>query len=143
MPQDAVLNSQLVGLSPALSDGIYTFVTLRDGALPPNTHPKMIFLEDEGTTFVLLRSEAEDAGLAFDFPCRIITLRVHSSPQAAGFLARITTALAKHDMALRVISGCYHHHLFVPLGREKEAMRVLTELADLAARKNFSTTTVL
>ncbi len=45
-------------------------------------------------------------------------------------MARISTALAAHDMGVTPVSGFYLDHLFVPLGREEDAMAVLAEMAE-------------
>ena len=42
------------------------------------------FKEKEGKTFVLSRSLVETLGYQFDYPCRMITLEVHSSLSAVG-----------------------------------------------------------
>jgi len=60
----------------------------------------------------------------------MITLNIHSSLDAVGFMARIATELAKHDMGVNPVSGFYHDHLFVPDGREEDALRVLSAMAE-------------
>ena len=45
-------------------------------------------------------------------------------------MARIATELAKQDMGVNPVSGFYHDHLFVPDGREQDAMRVLREMSE-------------
>ena len=124
------LDVLLRSMSAELVDGLYVFVTVSDGVLPDGIAPRMMFQEGEGTTLILLKNEAEAYGLAYEFPCRMITLNIHSSLEAVGFLARITTALAKHDMGVNPVSGFYHDHLFVPDGREQDALRVLEAFAD-------------
>ena len=52
------------------------------------------FVETEGVSLVLERSAATRFDLAYIYPCRLITLTVHSSLDAIGFVARITSALA-------------------------------------------------
>nr|WP_255536405.1 ACT domain-containing protein [Pacificimonas pallii] len=59
----------------------------------------------------------------------MITLNVHSSLAAVGFLARITTALAKAGIGVNPVSGFHHDHLFVPDGRERDAMAVLAQVS--------------
>ncbi|MBS9716233.1 ACT domain-containing protein [Pseudohalocynthiibacter aestuariivivens] len=118
---DALLRT----LSAKLEDGLFVFVTVSDDAVPGDISPRMIFREDEGTTLIILKSEAEACGLAYEFPCRMITLNVHSSLEAVGFIARIATELAKHDMGVNPVSGFFHDHLFVPDGREQDALQVL------------------
>jgi hypothetical protein len=59
----------------------------------------------------------------------MITLNVHSSLEAVGFIARVATELAKHGMGVNPVSGFYHDHLFVPEGRERDALEILGRLA--------------
>ena len=123
------LSILLRSLSAKLDDGVYVFVTVSEGVLPASVKPRMMFEEAEGTTLILLQEEAEAAQLDYEFPCRMITLNVHSSLEAVGFIARVATELAKHNMGVNPVSGFYHDHLFVPDGRESEAMEVLAKLA--------------
>jgi hypothetical protein len=122
------LNELLRTLTAQLVEGVYVFVTLPDGSMPEDIACRMVFREAEGTTLVLLKTEAETFGLAYEFPCRMITLDVHSSLEAVGFIARIASELAKHDMGVNPVSGFFHDHLFVPDGREQDAMRILERM---------------
>jgi len=133
MSGETSLDALLKTMTPELQPGIYVFVTLQDGQTPNDIKPRMIFQEPQGTTLILQRSEAQDAGLAYEFPCRMITLAVHSSLEAVGFMARIASALAKHDMGVNPVSGFFHDHLFVPEGREDDAMQVLRDMSQGAA----------
>ena len=85
----------------------------------------MLFREAEGWTVIMGQHVAETHHLAFTFPCRMITLNVHSSLEAVGFLAAITRALARLQIGVNPVSGFFHDHLFVPVGREAEVMRAL------------------
>lgn len=60
----------------------------------------------------------------------MITLTVHSSLEAVGFIATIATRLAEHGMGVNPVSGFFHDHLFVPDGRETEAMTILASIAE-------------
>ncbi|SMQ46639.1 unnamed protein product [Zymoseptoria tritici ST99CH_1A5] len=94
---------------------------------------KMLFREKEAWTIILPKSAADREGLYYTFPCRQVTLNVHSSLEAVGFLAAITTRLAeKVNVGVNAISGYYHDHLFVPVGKEDAVME---ELLSLAAEK--------
>lgn len=126
------LNALLKTLTATLVDGTYVFATL-DGPLPSGITPRMIFHEAEGTTLILPKSEAETLGIAHEFPCRMITLDVHSSLEAVGFIARIATELARNGMGVNPVSGFFHDHLFVPEGREQDALRILQQIATKAA----------
>ncbi|OGM44641.1 hypothetical protein ABOM_007468 [Aspergillus bombycis] len=61
----------------------------------------------------------------YTFPCRKISLKVHSSLEAVGLIATISTTLAAHGISTNVVSGFFHDHVFVPAGREGDAMGVL------------------
>ena len=123
------LDTLLQSLSATLVEGVYVFATVAPGAVPPALSPRMMFTEAEGVTLVLLRDEAEARGIAGEFPCRMITLDVHSSLEAVGFIARIATELARQGMGVNPVSGFYHDHLFVPEGREQDALRILEAIA--------------
>jgi hypothetical protein len=124
------LQKLLATLSAELVEGVFVFVTLADKSVPAAVSPRMVFREAEGTTLILLQEEAEAAGLDYEFPCRMITLNVHSSLEAVGFIAHIATQLAKHEMGVNPVSGYFHDHLFVPLGREQQALKVLAQIAE-------------
>lgn len=59
----------------------------------------------------------------------MITLNIHSSLEAVGFMAEITRALAERGMGVNPVSGFFHDHLFVGVGREKEALDTLEKMA--------------
>ena len=119
----------LRSLNAVLQPDTYVFVSRSGQGIPPDLVPRMVFQEAEGTTFIVLRDEAEALGWSYEFPCRMITLNIHSALDAVGFLARITTVLAKARMGVNPVSGFYHDHLFVPEDRADDAMAVLAQLA--------------
>jgi hypothetical protein len=86
------------------------------------------FREAEGITLILEKSTAIEAGLTYTFPSRLITLTVHSSLDAVGFLAIITERLAKAGISVNAISAYYHDHLFVPIDRADQAMEILRQM---------------
>ena len=123
------LDVLLKSLKAELVDGTYVFATLTYDAIPPDLTPRMMFREAEGTTLILEQAQADAAGIDYAFPCRMITLDVHSSLEAVGFIARIATELAKAGMGVNPVAGFYHDHLFVPDGREQDALEILAKLA--------------
>jgi hypothetical protein len=129
MTGETNLDALIKSLDAKLVDGLYVFVNLQQNQIPKNLSPRMIFQEAEGTTLIILKSEAISHALPYEFPCRMITLNIHSSLEAVGFMARIATALAKHDMGVNPVSGFFHDHLFVPEGREQDALNVLRDLS--------------
>ena len=124
------LDVLLSSMTAKLVEGLYVFVTLKDREVPTTLAPRMMFKEAEGTTLIVTKEEAEAAALDYEFPCRMITLEIHSSLEAVGFLARITTELAKANMGVNPVSGFYHDHLFVPDGRQDDALRILQRIAN-------------
>jgi hypothetical protein len=123
------LGALIKTISAKLVDGVFVFVTVAHDAVPQNISPLMIFKETEGTTLILLETQARVAGLSYEFPCRMITLNVHSSLEAVGFIAYVATALAKQGMGVNPVSGFFHDHLFVPNGREQDALSILDQIA--------------
>jgi hypothetical protein len=126
MPGEINLETLLRRLRPSLHADEFVFCT----ASHPSGNPIGIFREPEGVTFIVPRAEAVRLGLAFTFPCRMITLTVHSSLEAVGLLARVTAALAARGISVNPVSAYYHDHLFVPADRATEAMDTLRALAD-------------
>ncbi len=130
MTGETDLKKLLATMTPELLPGVHVFVTLPPGKPVPETlEPVMQFGEREGTTLIVLEDEARTAGLVGVFPSRMITLNIHSSLEAVGFLAAITTRLATAGMGVNPVSAFYHDHLFVPADRAEEAMELLRQLA--------------
>jgi hypothetical protein len=130
MTGETDLDRLLASMNPELRPGVYVFATLGPGTVPPeNLEPVMLFREAEGTTLILPLEVAEGAGIAGIFPCRMITLRIHSSLEAIGFMARITTRLAGAGIGVNPVSAFFHDHLFVPEDRAEEAVALLRELS--------------
>ena len=126
MSGERELNVLLQSMKPELQSGVFVFCTLpEEQKIPVNINPVFMFREQEGKTFVFLREEAEQAGISYQYPSRQITLTVHSSLEAVGFLATITTHLAQAGISVNPVSAFYHDHLFVPEDRADEAMQVL------------------
>jgi hypothetical protein len=65
----------------------------------------------------------------------MITLNVHSSLEAVGFMAAVSAKLTEHGIGVNPVSGYHHDHCFVPLGKEQQAMKVLEELATEAQKQ--------
>lgn len=123
------LAALLRGMRPVLRDGVYVFVTLPPGSDRLRIEPLMSFREAEGLTMIVTEAEARAFDLDPVFRSRMITLDVHSSLEAVGFLAVITSHLAAAGMGCNPVSGFYHDHLFVPVDRAEEALEILEALA--------------
>lgn len=126
------LDVLLATMKARLADGIYVFASCADNSWPQNVKPFAMVREKQGTTLILTQEEARKADIEATFPSRMITLDVHSSLEAVGFISTISTALAEADMGVNPIAGYYHDHLFVPDGREIEALAILERLSQAA-----------
>ncbi|MDA9523648.1 ribonuclease H [Bradyrhizobium sp. CCBAU 11434] len=130
MPAERDLDALLKNVKPELQPGNFVFCTIAtDAPLPATLNPLLMFREQEGTTLVIPREEAEAAGLNDAFPCRLITLTVHSALNAVGFLAAITARLAAAAISVNAVSAFHHDHLFVPVDRADEAMALLQNMS--------------
>ena len=117
-------------MEPEMDPEEFVYCTLPRGSRPDGLTPICIFGEAEGDTLIVRRAEAEERHLSFVFPCRRIALRVHSSLEAVGFLAKAASALAQHGVSANCVSAYYHDHLFVSAGQAERALQILRELQD-------------
>lgn len=132
MSGETELNRLLASMQPVLAPEIFVFCTLSAEHDLQWLSPRLIFDEAEGKTLILEQSQADEAGLKAEFPCRMITLTVHSALEVVGFLATIIPALAEEGMGVNPVAGFYHDHLFVPADRASDALACLQRLADTA-----------
>ncbi len=130
MSGETDLHTLITSMRPALHELPYVFCSMDQATfnkLPFN--PLGVFHEQEGITIIVTQEQASANGLTFDISWACITLEVHSSLAAIGFLAAITTQLARAGISVNAVSAFYHDHLFVPWA---ERQRALAELANLS-----------
>jgi len=92
--------------------------------------PMGIFREVEGITVILTQEDADSEALPYTDLWALITLTIHSSLTAVGFLAAITHKLATAKISVNAISAYYHDHLFVPWNDRDRAMNLLLSFND-------------
>ncbi|KAL3483767.1 hypothetical protein BJX62DRAFT_249140 [Aspergillus germanicus] len=94
-PGESNLQTLLSSPEPILHNDLFVFLTI------PNT------TEAEGTTVVVTRDCADCHGFTdYVFPCRMITISVHSSLEAAGLIAAISAKLkdvGSEDVAVQAL----------------------------------------
>lgn len=130
MPGETNLSILLKSMKPVLRNGEYVFCSVDYQNMSYLTfEPICVFREDEGLTLVLSRECADANNISYCSVFRMITLSVHSSLDAVGFLATITTRLAMHGISVNPISAYYHDHLFIPSLRVREVMELLQALS--------------
>lgn len=127
------LDHLLKSMSPDLRPETYVFATVPAGQPVPDVEAVMQFREKEGMTLILPEADAKAAGLRHEFPCRMITLNIHSSLDAVGFLAVITTKLATLEIGVNPVSAFFHDHLFIPADRAEDVMAALNDLSAQSA----------
>ncbi len=124
------LTALLQSMKPKLVEEDYVFCSVsieRVAAL--NLTPVCQFRELEGITLIITKQQAEQANINYEFVCRMITLLVHSSLEAVGFLAAITNKLAENEISVNAVSAYYHDHLFIPVDKAEQAIQILTEMS--------------
>lgn len=119
-------------LSPVMADPVYVYCSFPDFVLPTGLPTICTISEREGLTAVVERGDAESLGLPYTFDARLITLAVHSSLEAVGFMAVISRKLADSGIPCNVIAGYYHDHILVPVEQADDAMASLLEIASLS-----------
>lgn len=131
MPGETDLGRLLESLSPRLLPQEYIFCCL-DNPKPEVIEllePLATFREEEGSTLVITRAQADAEQLPYDVVLRCISLGAHSSLEAIGLTAAVSGALAEKGISANVIAAFHHDHLFVPTVRAQEALATLEALS--------------
>jgi hypothetical protein len=125
------LEKLLKSMQPILRDGTFVFAHI------PLAQEKSVkdcciqfFREEEGMAAILRKEDAARLNVKAIYESRMISLMVHSSLDAVGFLAAITTKLAASGISVNPVSAFYHDHLFVPVEKAELAMTRLCEFSD-------------
>lgn len=130
MSGETDLRALLKNMAPELSAEEYAFAAIR--AEPreiARLEPWAIIREDEGTTIILETAKAKANNVPFESSYKRITLRVHSSLDAVGLTAAVTTSLKDIGVSANVVAGFYHDHVFVKSEDGERAIAALKELA--------------
>ena len=91
--------------------------------------PRGVFREEEGITLIVTQRQAQAEGLPYTTTWACITLTVHSSLSAVGFLAAISGRLAQAGISVNPVSAYFHDHLFVPWESKEQALVELKALS--------------
>lgn len=125
------LNTLLASMKPKIVEGEYVFCTMsKEEYSLSKVKPVSVFTEEEGISLILKKDEAERYSIPYSSSWARITLMVHSSLLAVGFLAKIAGRLADAGISVNMVSAYYHDHLFVPAKRADEVMSLLTNLVE-------------
>jgi hypothetical protein len=123
------LRKLMTSLSPHLMDGDFVFCTIQDARYGDFTEllPMASFCEDEGLTLLVTKENADKAGLTYESIFKCITLKVHSSLEAVGLTAAVSSKLAEKGISANVIAAYYHDHIFVQAEKANVALSALNE----------------
>ncbi|MDD1478385.1 N-acetyltransferase [Arthrobacter sp. H16F315] len=122
------LHTLLATMRPELRGGEFVY-TLWPHGRPLEGAIEAAVREAEGMTVVLPRKDADTLGLSYDFVGAWITLQVHSSLDAIGLTAAVSTALTDAKISCNVLAGFHHDHILVPVADADRALEALHELA--------------
>lgn len=123
------LDKLLKSMSPELIKGEYVFCTFPDaqyGGLS-ELEPIAAIRESEGLTLIIPKSKADDRNFSYESVFRGITLSIHSSLDAVGLTAAISTKLTERGISANVVAGYYHDHIFVQKELAEKAIEALKE----------------
>ncbi|WP_426415949.1 ACT domain-containing protein [Aestuariirhabdus sp. LZHN29] len=122
------LGKLLASMSPELLPDEYVFCTV------PGEYgdylqlsPLACFRETEGLTLVVTKSAAIAGQMPFESVFKAITLTIHSSLDAVGLTAAVSTKLAENGISANVIAAYYHDHIFVQAQKAELALNALSE----------------
>lgn len=104
----------LAELDPVLDRERYSFTPTAEPKLPSDAFA--LVREAEGLTLI----QPDPAG-----DWARISLAVHSSLEAIGLTAALTSRLANSGISANVVAGLNHDHFFVPWDRREEALGLL------------------
>ena len=132
MSGETDLQALLTNLTPVLTEGVYVFGSqseLDEDALSKWT-PLAMIREPEGWTWVLPLAQAQAANLPVEGRFRCIRLDVHSSLEAVGLMAAVSTVLAQRGISANMLAGFYHDQILVPEGDAQRALDCLIRIAN-------------
>ena len=132
MSGETDLKKLLKSMQPELNAGEYVFCMLDSSTQLADMTLLGFFREQEGTTVILPRADADKAGLSYAGTFAWITLTVHSSLEAVGLTAAFSRALTEAGISCNVVAAFYHDHLFVPVADAERALAALRTLSEQA-----------
>ena len=125
------LSKLLESLAPHLMDGYFVFCTIQDAKYGDFAEllPIASFREAEGLTLLVAKANADKAGFNYESIFKGISLKVHSSLEAVGLTAAVSSKLAERGISANVIAAYYHDHIFVQAEKADAALSALNEFS--------------
>ncbi len=124
----------IANMTPVLQPGLFVFCAMlnNDETTEAISKAKCVFVEDEGLSLILSKSDADALGLSYDTSMRQITLMVFSSITGVGLTAAVSKALTKERIPANVVAAAHHDHIFVPSKHADKAIETLRALQESA-----------
>lgn len=99
-------------------------------SLQEDTPPPMAsFTEKEAYSFILTQEQADRWQVPYSGVYSCISLSVHSSLEAVGLTAAVSTALSEQNISANVVAAFYHDHIFVASQDAERAVQTLIILS--------------
>jgi len=118
----------LAKLAPELDEALYGFAHVPDPPADLAAAAFAVIREAEGPTVIAPVEVLTAHGCTVHFPCRRITLTVHSALEAVGMMAAVCAALTEAGISTNPVAGFHHDHLFVPADRAQAALDAIGAL---------------
>jgi len=130
MSGETNLTKLIASMAPVLTENEYVFGILDsiDYTQLALLNPIGTFQEKEGLTIIVAKHKADEFNIAYSGVFKCITLNVHSSLDAVGLTAAVSTKLTQSNISANVVAAYYHDHVFIA---SKDAEKALAELNDL------------
>lgn len=124
------LKDILVNMNPVLNGDEYVFCTFPNLSAEAflRLNPISTFQEKEGVSLIVTREVADRNGISYDSVFKRITISLHTSLDAVGLTALLSTALAEKGISANVVAAFYHDHIFVPSDKAEVALDALKAL---------------
>lgn len=123
------LDALLRQMEPDFDPEHYAYARLPDEMTDWPAYAIACFQEKEGRSIIAPQSALRAHALDFVFPCRRITLTVHSALEAVGLTACVAQALTEAQISANVVAALHHDHVFVPDEQADQALAALMALS--------------
>lgn len=135
MPGETQLATLLANMEPTLHIGRWVFASMSSAKFNellktlPLDRLQGLYQEAEGVSLILDEKSAISQGIDYQESFSCISLSIHSSLEAVGLTAAISTALAKENISANVVAAYYHDHIYVPQHQAEAAIKCLKALS--------------
>ncbi|MBB6522640.1 ACT domain-containing protein [Pseudoteredinibacter isoporae] len=135
MSGETQLSVLLSSMEPKLQSGRWVFATIAQEELAgvlekiPASDIQGLYREAEGCSLILSEEQANSLNIECSEAFAAISLSIHSSLEAVGLTAAISTALAKDGISANVVAAYFHDHIYVPINKADDALACLNNLS--------------